>query len=339
MIYNVENIRVAEPADPYDKPFQSSLGFYQPYCGPTKAHNVTTACGYVPLLGSIAGVARVAGAIFALIKNRVSQTEHLDVSAVKQLRFQLLRGLVETMSLGWLLIIPDIIVSVLRAQEESKLAKTAQEKYAEQATMPAKSTSKVDPNLRKTPIAELKKGRINPFLIPLGKRSVDDQVKEIMDYIQKFIPCLGEKNQKIAITFSTNNDQAENIYQGYDTGEYSIQGCGQAKVFSEIAKQIKEKKLQNNVHILPIPTSLHPDGKVVSELEQVKKAMENIARHLSAGWTVLGLQNDVIRPGLPFAIGQGIEGLAWQYTEQEKYAGNAMRVLLEGNVPADLNKD
>ena len=117
-------------------------------------------------------------------------------------------------------------------------------------------------------------------------------------------------NAKIAITYSANNQQVIDITKGYTTGDYDVSGGNQAEVFNQLIKLIKAKNLQNNIHIVPIATSQQPGGVGAMTPEEVKRDMANIAKHLGAGWTVLGLRNHHTKPD-EYAIGGGFSGKIW----------------------------
>lgn len=147
-----------------------------------------------------------------------------------------------------------------------------------------------------------------------------------------------KKNQheKISITYSSNSEQAEEIYAGYKSGKFSLEGANQAKVFSIVAKEVQQRSWQNKVLILPIPTCEKSGGKTVSKQEDVEKAMKNIARHLGGGWFVLGLQNQNCNAESPFAIGGGVADAVWGPSSQKKYVHDRMISMLDGKMPKDL---
>ncbi|MBA2367721.1 MAG: hypothetical protein H0V82_01700 [Candidatus Protochlamydia sp.] len=190
----------------------------------------------------------------------------------------------------------------------------------------------------KTPIEKLKTARINPFKIDFiqngKKRTAETQAKEILDYMSDFFKK--NMNAKIAITYSANSEQAEDIYAGYKSGKFSIEGANQAKLFSSITKEIQQRSWQDKVHILPVPTCEKSGGKVVSKQEDVEKAMKNIARHLGGGWYVLGLQNQNCNSESPFAIGGGVADVVWGNSSQKKYVHDHMIAMLNGKISKDL---
>ncbi len=192
----------------------------------------------------------------------------------------------------------------------------------------------------KTPIEKLDCKRINPFRIDFiqnGKnRSMESQAEEIISYMDEFFKA--HQNEKIAITYSANVDQAEGIYAGYKTGKYSINGSNQAQLFSLIVKEIQKRSWQNKVHILPVPTCEKGGGKNVAKQINVQKAMKNIATHLGSGWYVLGLQNQNCTPESPFAIGGGVADKVWAHSPQQKYVHERMIAMLNGNIPTDLKR-
>lgn len=190
----------------------------------------------------------------------------------------------------------------------------------------------------KTPVEELKLNKINPFKIDFkigsNSRTAAQQAQEVLGYFDKFFSSYPEG--KIAITYSSNSDQAQSIYKGYKTGQYTISGANQAQVFSTIVAGIKERNLQDKVHVLPIPTCLHSGGKEISSNEDINLAMKNIAQHLKDGWYVLGLQNQSTKPDFPFAIGGGVAGVVWKEgTTQRDFCQTQMLRMLNGDIPTE----
>ncbi|MGE4350165.1 MAG: hypothetical protein AB7D28_10405 [Candidatus Berkiella sp.] len=78
-----------------------------------------------------------------------------------------------------------------------------------------------------------------------------------------------DPNAKVAITYSANNDQAEDIIKGYTTGKYSISGSNQAEVIRIVIEEIKKRDWQDRAHILPVATSQHSGGSGVIRMDQV----------------------------------------------------------------------
>lgn len=190
------------------------------------------------------------------------------------------------------------------------------------------------PDFCKTAIDELEFNKINPFKIDYKEngmlKTAKVQAQEILQYMTDIFNT--PPDQKIAITYSANTEQAENIYQGYITGEFSIGGSNQAEVFSIIVSEIKQNGWQNKVHILPIPTCEKAGGATVAKQEDVMKAMDNIAWHLGNGWVVLGLQNQDCKAGFPFAIGGGVANGVWAHSAQRAYVDKCMMDMHNGLV-------
>lgn len=124
----------------------------------------------------------------------------------------------------------------------------------------------------------------------------------------KYLRC-----PRVCITYSANNDQAAEIINGYKNKKYNIQGSNQAAVFEILVKLIKENKLEDDIHILPIATSMHAGGVGEVDEEIFKRDMANIAEHLGAGWTVLALGNQhTATAGKIAAIGGGVSTTCWK---------------------------
>lgn len=191
--------------------------------------------------------------------------------------------------------------------------------------------------VRKTPVEELSLNKINPFRIDFKKdaknRTAQEQADEILNYLEEFFT--ENEHGRIAITYSANSDQAKDIYAKYDSGDYVIGGANQAQLFAAILKGIRAKDWQDKFHVLPVPTCLHSGGAQVSTKKDVVDAMKNIAKHMTEGWIVLGLQNQDTKSDFPFAIGGGVAGNVWKNTEQEKICQKFMLSMLNGIIPSD----
>lgn len=168
--------------------------------------------------------------------------------------------------------------------------------------------------------------KINPYQVSFGGKTAQQQASQMLDDIE--IIFVTNPEARVAITYSANNDQAEAIIKGYDTGSFSIGGSNQAEVFRLLAEQIKAKNLQDRIHILPISTCEHAGGVGTLKQEHVDRDMQNIARHLGAGWTVLGLKNEHTPPG-KYAIGGGVVA-GFSSTDLGRRVNEGMQQMTQG---------
>ena len=96
-------------------PMNAALGFHYLESYPEEeknnliVHNVANVLGYIPLIGTIVGLARM---IFALYM--VVTSESLDIEAKEYYRAEIYRGAVEFLSLGIMFVVLDIIVTRAR---------------------------------------------------------------------------------------------------------------------------------------------------------------------------------------------------------------------------------
>lgn len=191
-------------------------------------------------------------------------------------------------------------------------------------------------------------GQMHKYLMPFkvkkenGKEeeevSAEIQATEMM---QDFEAILNKNpNAKIAITYSANSNEAQKIIAGYKSGDPFEGGGGrnQGAVFTKLAEKIKKKQLQNQIHILPVATSETGGDSAIVNKDVVKRDMENIAKHLGAGWTVLGLRNQNTAENTPCAIGGGTTK-AWKVDgagkEQKKICDAALTKMIDTKI-ADL---
>lgn len=193
----------------------------------------------------------------------------------------------------------------------------------------------VDPSqITKTDVNKLNLGRINPFKIDFKETCATeeekkaDHLKQAEEIISYFEDCLkAHPSYNIAITYSANSEQAEEIYKGYEGQKYSIGGGNQAAVFGHVADWIQKNGYQDRIHILPIPTCTKPGGKEVSTQNDVMFAMSNIKNHIDNDWIVLGLQNQKSNTSHPFAVGGGVASDVWK-DPQKGYVDRSMAKML-----------
>lgn len=145
-------------------------------------------------------------------------------------------------------------------------------------------------------------------------------------------------NAKIAITYSANETQADQLIAGYtnntDQSAILAGGANQAAVFHELLKLLNEEpKLKNHIHILPIATMPAGNGEQPASEANVKKCMENIAKHLGAGWIVLGLSNQHTSPR-SYAIGGGI-ATGWQKSDQKQLCDKTLIFMTNQSLTDD----
>lgn len=139
--------------------------------------------------------------------------------------------------------------------------------------------------------------------------SAKDQANKIIQEIEDRI----QKGERVAITYSANSGQSQQIRDGYQQNTFPLlQGDNQARVFEIIADHFRNHGKKHMVRILPISTltydaqqNKHPVTDDIFNLE-----MRNIATHLGAGWSVLGLQNQKSDPH-ELAVGGIIAGPLW----------------------------
>ena len=165
-------------------------------------------------------------------------------------------------------------------------------------------------------------GKIHPFQVPFedaNKKGIGAQAQAAQILADMQAMLKKNPNAKIAITYSANNDQSEDLIKSYETGNYgnNLGGGNQANTFLELSKMIKANGLSDQIHILPVSTCLHPitgTGDLPVTQEIVKRDAQNIAKHLGAEWIVLGLQNqpqDVKKP-ITYPIGTGLAKQVWK---------------------------
>lgn len=101
------------------RPFEATFGYFNTAYireeNVKKTHriiNLMNALGYVPILGTIIGIARI---VFFQKPNADGESYSRKEKSFS--RFQIARGCIETLSIGIILIIPDIIFSINRALE------------------------------------------------------------------------------------------------------------------------------------------------------------------------------------------------------------------------------
>lgn len=163
----------------------------------------------------------------------------------------------------------------------------------------------------------LKNRKIEPFTVDYRGKTPEEQEKAIWQEIQKRL----DEGEHVAITYAANSAQAEALYRGYLNNTVpDIHGSNQAEVFGLLAKRIRRMKIEDRVHILPIPTCKYGlSGRVIAPKEDVEKAVKNIQEHLKGPWEILGLNNGKPTPESPLAVGGGVSGKLWKGSDQEKY--------------------
>lgn len=187
-------------------------------------------------------------------------------------------------------------------------------------------------------------GKIHRYTMPFndGKPAYTQYTSEYQaeKMLADFKLLLKNKPQaKIAITYSANETQAEQLIEGYgkntDQSNILAGGANQAEVFHElIALLQQEPELKNHIHILPIATMPAGDGAQPASEENVKKYMANIAKHLGAGWTVLGLCNQHT-PANSYAIGGGV-ATGWKNSTQKELCDKALNFMTANSLTADI---
>lgn len=175
--------------------------------------------------------------------------------------------------------------------------------------------------------------KIEPFQVDFEdnrgqKISAQSQANKIIAEFNRRLNV--DPNAKVAITYSANNDQVEEIIRGYTTGQYSISGSNQAEVIRIVIEEIKKRGWQDKAHILPIATSQHSGGDGVIRMDQVDRDLGNIAQHLGAGWQVLGYRNQKTNQQDAYAIGGGVSNAVWKGNIQQR-VDEQMRKMTQGD--------
>ncbi|MGI9214801.1 MAG: hypothetical protein ACR2HS_03925, partial [Gammaproteobacteria bacterium] len=168
--------------------------------------------------------------------------------------------------------------------------------------------------------------------------TAENQAEKMFADLKKIIELkrIGKKTKylrcpRVCITYSANNEQAASIINGYKTKEYNIQGINQAAVFELLVAKIKQEKLEDDIHVLPIATSMQAGGQGKVNEDIVKRDMANIAKHLGAGWTVLALGNQyTVANGKIAAIGGGISTECWK--DWDKKCQETLKYMSEHNL-------
>lgn len=88
------------------------------------AQNVLNVLGWIPVLGSFTGAARLGGTAVIWLgdeeSHRTAHKKYFTVSAV--------RGVMEMCALGWLMIIPDVVCSLqLRRRTRNRVSRAAKQ--------------------------------------------------------------------------------------------------------------------------------------------------------------------------------------------------------------------
>lgn len=167
-------------------------------------------------------------------------------------------------------------------------------------------------------------GQLTTNISLLPERDENDKREAAATQAQRVFTYLLDKlkdpTKKIALIYSANNIQAEQLHEEYkdygfkpsDTPEIlpDIGGGGQAAFFGELIPLINQKVLEDpntftrRIRILPIATSLsggeNKTGNCVT-LEMINRDLNAIKQHLSEGYDVEGIPS---RDG--FAVGGNI---------------------------------
>lgn len=187
-------------------------------------------------------------------------------------------------------------------------------------------------------------GKIHRYTMPFNDKTATEYLKYTNEYqaqqmLADFKAIIAENpNAKIAITYSANEAQAEQLIAGYthntDQSNILAGGANQAEVFYKLIQLLnKEPQLKNQIHILPIATMPAGNGAQPASEASVKKCMANIAQHLGAGWTVLGLANQHTNPN-SYAIGGGI-ATGWQNSKQKQLCDQTLQFITANPLTAD----
>ncbi|MDP0589680.1 MAG: hypothetical protein QS748_11030 [Candidatus Endonucleobacter bathymodioli] len=156
-------------------------------------------------------------------------------------------------------------------------------------------------------------GSLKPYLLN-SNISIKEQAIDILETAKKLISA-NHNLTGVAITYSANHDQTENIISTYNAGNWKTgtSGKNQAKVMSQIETLLHTadyKDLQNKFRIAPISTmATNSTGIVSSTPDQVDIGLNYIKTELiDNGWHVLGWQNQdtTNNTKAPYAIGGGV---------------------------------
>jgi len=155
--------------------------------------------------------------------------------------------------------------------------------------------------------------QIDRRLLPIWNETAEQQAARIYTFISEQLDR--DPTKKIALIYSANNGQAEQLHNAYQTNAGNpemlpnISGGGQAILFSKLIQLINKKNQENpgfagRVRVLPIATSLkggvNTPGNIVSG-EMIKRDLDAIQHHLQHGYDVIGIP----RTETTYAIGGG----------------------------------
>ena len=156
--------------------------------------------------------------------------------------------------------------------------------------------------------------KLNKLLLP-DIYNIDDvsQATIILDFLLLINNRKSDKINGIALLYSGNTDQVKPIMNSYTQNNNIFgnqSGGGLASLFMNIESLIKNKKykeMQSNLHIIPVPTSMHGGSNDNKSnqigIKNIKEVIINIHDHLSNDWLVFGLYNE---NGNILKIGGGI---------------------------------
>ncbi len=203
------------------------------------------------------------------------------------------------------------------------------------ATASAQNNASAEP--RKVEPIRISFHQPNQESIPFEQRksiSAQQQADMIIARFRQEIEAEPKPGRNVAITYSANNEQANDIYNGYESGLYKIEGGGQAKVMELVAKAIISNGWQDRAHILPVATSMRSGGDGAVTATEVNRDLANIAKHVGAGWTVLGYQNEYSNEH-QYAIGGGYSSSVWK-GENKNTFDNSMVEMSKGEFKGAL---
>lgn len=146
---------------------------------------------------------------------------------------------------------------------------------------------------------------LQDFLKPQVNESPLAQAQRIFAILQQQLN--EDPNKKIALLYSANNSQAEQLHAANDKDQNlpQINGGGQALLFAQLIPLINASHFNKRIRVLPVSTSLiggsNGKGNIVS-LDMIKRDLKAIQIHLVNGYEVYGIPNNHKQ----FAIGGAI---------------------------------
>lgn len=170
----------------------------------------------------------------------------------------------------------------------------------------------------------------------------NQDIEKQADYIwENYVKPQLDKGKKVALLYSASQKQAEMLYRNYyyfdgpPLSSIFERGKGQAKIFKLIAECIERENRRDQVHILPIPTSLKGGEDTPSNqpsFDQINVALRNVENHKAAGFTIFGLADDKDN----YLIGGG-RSKSWDKVDPS--TGISRKMHVDTRLPTISNKN